>query len=58
MKYSDGQLMPVLFLDYNPEPYDSDHFVVAEEILEEYMLRPKQKEKESLFSRLFKGGKA
>ena len=58
MKYSDGQLMPVLFLDYNPEPYDSDHFAVAEEILEEYMLRPKQKEKESLFSRLFKGGKA
>ena len=58
MKYADDKPMPVFFLDYNPEPFNAESFTVAEEILEDYMLRPKQKEKEGLFSRLFKGGKA
>lgn len=55
MKYPDGKPMRVYFLGYNSEPFNTEVCNVAEEILEDYMLRPKEKKK-GFFSFLKRGG--
>lgn len=50
MKYPDGKAMEVFFLGYNPEPFNTDKFPAAEEILDDYMLTPAVKKRKGLLS--------
>lgn len=54
IKYPNGEPMDMFFFGYNPEPFKVGDFEAADEILEDYLLVPQKKAKESLFSKLTK----